>query len=316
MGLTGRAGGFYNETGACLAQSVRRERMNMLFDALNLQAVRKVGNCCMNVYPLPEYHMERTLNVHDLLYVIEGEWGVEQDGKTYALKAGDAIFLRAGSHHKGTTLSSPYMRVYYVHFDALAEDRSNVEMNMDDLYKGGEGNIAYIPTRIECGKNEVVPRLMNEMINAFYSDRPDKQRLEMFLLKELLNELAHIAQTAPPYTEEWIIQVLRLFRGDNKHMYSIKELSDMANVSMRTVSEQFKRITGQSPYQYQMNLKLDTAKMQLTASNYTIQEIAANIGFCDAYQFSKMFKKHFGMSPSMYRKSILRMNMNRKGRII
>lgn len=288
----------------------------MLFDCFNLLPQRNVVSCCMNVYPLPEFHMERTIEFHDILYIIEGEWGVEQEGKAYALKAGDVILLRAGSHHKGITLSTPYMRVYYVHFDPHPEDKKDVNLTLDELIAAGEGNYVYIPTKVECGKNEVVPRLMNEIINTFYSDRPDKQRLETLLLKQLLNELSNIARINPPFSEEWIITLLRLFHGDNKHMYSLKELSDIAKISTRTISSQFKRITGQSPYQYQLNLKLNTAKIQLTVTNSSIQEIAANTGFCDAYQFSKMFKKHFGLAPTLYRKSILRANMNRKGKII
>lgn len=267
----------------------------------------------MNVYPLPAYHIDRTLHgLHDLLYIMDGEWGVIQDGINYPLKSGDAILLRERSHHTGSTLSSPYMRAFYVHFEVLPSDRYNVELTLEELEDHAQGNIACIPTVTECGKNEEVARLMKELNNIYFSVRPDKQRLLSMLLTQLLNELANAAFKAPPYQEEWIVKILRMFRSDNKRMYSLQELADIAQLSVRTLGNKFKKITGQTPYQYQLNIKLDTAKQQLSTTNQTIQEIASNLGFCDAYQFSRMFKKRFGLSPANYRRTVLHTHINSK----
>lgn len=213
-------------------------------------------------------------------------------------------------------LCTPYTRAYYIHFNALPNDRKDVDLCSEELEFYAQSNVACIPTLTECGKNEVVPRLMNELISVYYSSRPDRQRLCAMLLAQLLNELAAISRTIPPYNEEWIIRILRLFRSDDKRMFTLQELADISKLSVRTLSSKFRKITGQSPYQYQLNAKLDVAKQQLITTNSSIQEIAANIGFCDAYQFSRMFKKHFGLSPSLYRKNILRTNINSKNRII
>lgn len=63
----------------------------------------------------------------------------------------------------------------------------------------------------------------------------------------------------------------------------------------------FKRITGTSPNQYQLNLRLDRAKHLLMMTNLNVNEIADQTGFESAFYFSKLFKKKTGMSPRAYR---------------
>lgn len=65
----------------------------------------------------------------------------------------------------------------------------------------------------------------------------------------------------------------------------------------------FKRITGESPNQYHLNLRLNRAKNLLTTTVLNINEIADQIGFDSVFYFSKLFKKKNGISPKIYRNS-------------
>lgn len=64
----------------------------------------------------------------------------------------------------------------------------------------------------------------------------------------------------------------------------------------------FKNAINSSPAQYISYLRLEKAKNMLTASNYTVAEVAASSGFEDPYYFSRLFKRSTGLSPSEYRK--------------
>ena len=70
----------------------------MKYDLFSLSSARKVLLCGTNIYPVPEYHVDRIMDEHDLMYICEGTWQVAQDDQIYDLKAGDVILLRAGSH--------------------------------------------------------------------------------------------------------------------------------------------------------------------------------------------------------------------------
>ena len=65
-----------------------------------------------------------------------------------------------------------------------------------------------------------------------------------------------------------------------------------------------KGITGQTPNDFILNVRLKKAASYLTDHpEYNISEITYMMGFSSPKYFAKCFKEHFGMSPSEFRKS-------------
>lgn len=67
----------------------------------------------------------------------------------------------------------------------------------------------------------------------------------------------------------------------------------------------FKKEVGVSPLEYLTSLRMKSAETLLTAmwtNEYSVAEIAQMCGFEDALYFSRVFKKHFGCSPTNYSK--------------
>lgn len=68
----------------------------------------------------------------------------------------------------------------------------------------------------------------------------------------------------------------------------------------------FKKEMGITPLEYMTNLRMKKAETMLTAmwgSDYSIAEIGELCGYDDALYFSRVFKKHFGCSPSVFAKN-------------
>jgi two-component system response regulator YesN len=65
----------------------------------------------------------------------------------------------------------------------------------------------------------------------------------------------------------------------------------------------FKKVTGKSFSQYVAGLKMDNAK-QLLIEGRSVQEVATALGYEDRRNFSDMFKKFSGMTPSEYRTTL------------
>ena len=52
------------------------------------------------------------------------------------------------------------------------------------------------------------------------------------------------------------------------------------------------------------NLALDTAKGRLETTDYPSAQVALMCGIEDSFYFSRLFKKHTGLSPAAYRKGL------------
>lgn len=68
----------------------------------------------------------------------------------------------------------------------------------------------------------------------------------------------------------------------------------------------FKKEMGATPLEYMTGLRMKKAETMLTAmwtKDYSVTEIALLCGFDDALYFSRVFKKHFGCSPTIFAKN-------------
>ena len=65
----------------------------------------------------------------------------------------------------------------------------------------------------------------------------------------------------------------------------------------------FKQQTGDSVHATLLKYRLNIAMTALRTENISVQEIAYMVGFTDHIHFSKIFKKHVGVSPKQFRNS-------------
>lgn len=77
---------------------------------------------------------------------------------------------------------------------------------------------------------------------------------------------------------------------------SIDALARRAGMSRAAFGRQFKAATAQSPLQYIKALRLNEASM-LIARGARVSEAAARVGYHNASQFSREFRRKFGASP-------------------
>lgn len=283
----------------------------MSYTILPLSGKRRVTLCGTNVYPVPETHLDRVMDEHDLLYIFDGEQPIAQDEESFTLRTGDLVLLRAGSHHYGTGQCSVNMRSIFIHFNPLPGDRavdtlSNLEINQ--LTDQGE---LVIPTVTHCGQNNLATRIINSIIDLYWSHQPAKERRLMLLLNLLLDELSRLALEGIPVKEEWTVAIINLFHKHPERTYSLEELAETVHMSVRNMSARFREITGQSIYQYQMNYKLELAYRDLRTGTQNVSEVAARYGFCDPFYFSKQFKKKFGITPRQIKEREPSANINR-----
>lgn len=80
------------------------------------------------------------------------------------------------------------------------------------------------------------------------------------------------------------------------------ELAKKFNMSRSSLFCNFKSVTGFSPCEYAVVIKLEHAKALLVGTDRSIADISTVCGFCSQSYFNFMFKKSFGITPLKFRK--------------
>ncbi|MFA6715068.1 MAG: helix-turn-helix domain-containing protein [Victivallaceae bacterium] len=81
----------------------------------------------------------------------------------------------------------------------------------------------------------------------------------------------------------------------------LKAFCRKQGIGYENFRKQFKRQIGISPWQYRIRRRLDLACALLQNPDMQVSEIAFELGYASAYDFSAQFKKHFKVSPANYR---------------
>ncbi|KAA1242819.1 AraC family transcriptional regulator [Aquimarina sp. RZ0] len=102
---------------------------------------------------------------------------------------------------------------------------------------------------------------------------------------------------------EHILGHIRQNVYDN-NLTKINYMADKFNMSQSTISNYFKKATGESIHQYITKYKMKLVQHRLQSTEFTIAEIAYQLGYTDESHLTKTFKKHFFMSPKQYRKEL------------
>ena len=92
-----------------------------------------------------------------------------------------------------------------------------------------------------------------------------------------------------------------LLQESFENTVDMEKLASQLPMGYSSFRKAFKNITGQSPNQYHLNIRLNRAKELLTSTALNINEVADQTGFDSVFYFSKLFKKKNGVSPKFYR---------------
>lgn len=115
-------------------------------------------------------------------------------------------------------------------------------------------------------------------------------------LRQLFNSDSHVQR---------ITQAIEWLKAHLDEQVVIDDLACDVGMSVSSFHQHFKDITGLSPLQYQKNLRLMQAKQLLKLSKGQVAQIAMTVGYDSPSQFSREYKRLFGISPSKEQKQLL-----------
>jgi AraC family transcriptional regulator len=84
---------------------------------------------------------------------------------------------------------------------------------------------------------------------------------------------------------------------------ALDDIADAVHLSPYHLARLFKQATGETPHQYLIQTRVNSARALLTsgAGQRSLAEVAAAVGFADQSHLTRHFKRHFGVTPKHIR---------------
>jgi AraC-like DNA-binding protein len=98
-----------------------------------------------------------------------------------------------------------------------------------------------------------------------------------------------------------VTRVVRMIDNDPDSPHDLSSLARIARLNRWHFLRTFEAITGTTPHQYLLRVRLRRAALRLRSDSERIVDIALGCGFGDVSNFNRTFRAEFGISPREYR---------------
>ena len=109
---------------------------------------------------------------------------------------------------------------------------------------------------------------------------------------------------AGPGAAAAVARLVRTIQHDAAAPHDLRALARAARLSPYHFLRVFQAVTGVTPHQYILRLRLQQAAVRLRAESAKIVDVAFDCGFGDLSNFNRMFRAEFGVSPRIWRRSV------------
>ena len=250
---------------------------------------------------------------HLLHFVLQGEGSLKISGRMLNVHAGQAFFIPAGMEGKYiASLQNPWKYAWIGFYadngnkfiDLLfgKNEILDLALSAKELEKEILSILSVMDKRLQdvaIYQEEDFPGEQFFSIRNFSASLEANSRmLHLFArlletqgdIKKLTKEEKNLARDAKNYMD-------RMYSRDIR----IQDVAGILHVHPNYLSTLFRREYDQSPREYLRKVRMNQAKILLTTTEYSISDISSDVGYTNPFQFSKVFKSCYGISPTEYR---------------
>ena len=222
------------------------------------------------------------LDYFSLIYVISGKMEFVYEGKTTVVSENEAMLLDFRKPH---------------HYHALTDRVDKWELIFEgnateayyDMLVSNWGNSFKVQGRVKG----VLERMMKELDDPL----PDDYELSLlfnslftYVLKDHQLKLSEPIKKALDYMNEYSSSPLQ-----------INEIANYVGLSRSYFSRLFTKETGQAPYDYLLEVRINRAKQMLALDEIPVSVVAEQCGFVNTSHFSRVFREKTGQPPASFR---------------
>lgn len=230
-----------------------------------------------------------------IYYLKEGSFELTVGDQVYQVKREQLVYLPANTKFHLQITSDEPLVFYYVH--------AELEIGSKRIHE-----IFDFPYLCDPSDPQATESLFMKLMQVFNGDssiaaleaNATYLQLVCHYLKE--SNAAPLLQTKQVSNLQKTVEYIH---ANLSHSFTVKELAQMAGYSPAHFSRRFKQSFGKAPLEYITYIRVKYAQKRLQKTDFSIAEIAEELGYSDIGYFSSLFKKYIGVTPASYRKNKL-----------
>jgi len=239
-----------------------------------------------------------------ILYLLQGACTYLVNGVPFHAVAGDVVFVNPDDTHK----KLPQTEEQVIEFSMGLEDFSLFDLPpnffispyMQRLLTLAQYKDPFSKSTKSIFKISKTSRSFSSVLT-----RAEAYKIFGYLLAELYSYDTISIEPKSHFVsndrKSIINTILRYLDENYMRDITLETISKNMYLSSVYISKMFKEETGESPINHLIRIRIRTARTLLETTSISIRAIADRVGYTDAYYFSKLFKKYYGMSPTQVR---------------
>jgi AraC-like DNA-binding protein len=252
----------------------------------------------------PDFSMELVAQDFHHLYVVrEGRGFIETEDEKLPIRENQILHVPAHVAHRPVDdPDAPLTLIILCFYENVFGDCNSA---LESMRLFGRSFPALTPFKV--GDNYTRLEVRNRLKALFVEQVQQKEGSRSVILSQLIELLVFLARTfeehrglSPTDAGAAAFAGSLQYLDDNFYRpVRIEELADLANMSYRTYTEQFKRRKGKTVTQYMAERRVEYAKRLLLETD-DILFVSAEAGFGDLTHFYRVFKKLTGVTPKQF----------------
>lgn len=253
-------------------------------------------------------HTPHTHDHHQLLYFTAGEGAQWSEGWKVGLRAGDLVFIPAGTEHHSLFPPGRKSECYVLDFQsglftpALPGDKEALEVIEKMAWFRGK-----VP--LSAASGALLKPVFDELLVEFRKKEHAYQAVLKMMLMRLLIVIARDEEfhnqgrptCAPPSHEQMVREVIAYLDAAYMKAINVESVLEFCPLSRSHFHAVFKEITGRTLIQYLTDIRVKKAQEELACTDTPVGDIATMVGFGTSSYFGRTFRLATGMSPGQYR---------------
>lgn len=250
----------------------------------------------------PEWGFDnRSLLYHNLVYIYEGTGRFACNGVKKEVGAGDLVYFPKGCWQYMRTDARRLLKLYTVNFQAVLPMEEGADWRMEP--------VSFPFAFVKSLEDEAVQKrfeVLFERLSYLFMAGEGLQKVKQ---RETLSEILGLAdlcqrnQNISYSSRDKANRAVHFMAVHYAEKLTLEALAGTAGLSPSHFSAVFRAVTGKSPIDYLIHLRVFKAK-QLLSDGMRVTDVAEAVGFSDIYYFSNVFRRLEGVSPSRFRSGL------------